>query len=113
MGRWTKALSDEYAGLEVTAQANMMRRESEWWLAYALTLEATSRNRRLVTAVEQGSGGADPASGARCRSARFGCVRYCGACQRCRRDTGGFTACFGLQPIYCCPVLQVMIKADK
>jgi hypothetical protein len=44
MGRWTKALSDEYAGLEMTAQANTMRRESEGWLAYALTLEATSRN---------------------------------------------------------------------
>jgi hypothetical protein len=44
MARWTKALSDEYAELDVTAQANAMRRESEWWLAYALTLEETSRS---------------------------------------------------------------------
>lgn len=37
----TKALSEMFAEEGMVAQANRMLRESEWWLGYALTLEAT------------------------------------------------------------------------
>lgn len=41
LARMTKALSEMFAEEGMAAQSNRMLRESEWWLGYALTLEAT------------------------------------------------------------------------
>jgi hypothetical protein len=43
IARGLKGLADAYADAQMQRQAAAALRDSEWWLRYALTLEATSK----------------------------------------------------------------------